>query len=44
MKKCPYCGAENETNHCQQCKAYIPEPEPKHKKPSEKAEESEKKE
>ena len=44
MKKCPYCGTENETNHCTQCKAYIPEPK-KTKKPSpEKEEENEKKE
>ena len=43
MIKCPYCGTENETNHCKQCKAYIPEPKTT-KKPSPKKEESEKKE
>lgn len=25
MKKCPYCGHENEDNHCKHCYAVIPE-------------------
>ena len=26
--KCPYCGFENEDNHCKKCFAMIPEEKP----------------
>ena len=27
--KCPYCGHENETNHCEKCFAVFPVEKPK---------------
>lgn len=33
--KCPYCGFDSPTQHCQKCFAVIPEEKPKEEEPKE---------